>query len=122
VGWADSLSTKLLDILDPSLVLVETVGGETNDFHTTISKVFGATSNFAKLSGANRGKIICEQAPDKFMQILDSDEIYQDGRREWPVCMMKMGASVISRRSPPGYLLTHLSPIHSWNFIGPWVV
>jgi len=58
MGWADILSAKLLNILDPSLVLFEAVGRETNDFHTTISKVFGATSNFAKLSGADRGKII----------------------------------------------------------------
>lgn len=51
-----------LDILDPSLVLADIVGGETNYFHTTSSKVPGATSNLAKLSGANRGKIVYERA------------------------------------------------------------
>ena len=58
---ADSFVAECLDIPDPILVLLETVGGEADDFHTASTKVFGATSNFAKLSGANRGKVIYER-------------------------------------------------------------
>jgi len=55
---ADGLLAEGLDILDPSFVLLETVVGEADDFHTTVIKVLGATSNFSKLSGADWGKVI----------------------------------------------------------------
>lgn len=60
---------------------------------------------------------------DKLVRICNGDEIYQDGRREWPVFMVNMGGSVLSRRSArKGYLRTHLPPSHSWKLILPWVV
>jgi len=56
-GWAD-LGAERLDILDPSVVLLEAIGRETDELHATISKVLGTTSDFTKLGGADGGKVI----------------------------------------------------------------
>ena len=60
MGWAD-LCAELLDVLHPSMVLVDLIGRETNYFYATSSKVRGTAGDFAELSGANRGKIIYER-------------------------------------------------------------
>ena len=58
MGWAGNLGTERLDIFNPSLVLLETIGRETNELHTTSGKVLGAASNLTKLGGANGSKVI----------------------------------------------------------------
>ena len=58
-GWGDP-GAELLDILNPVLVLLETIGRESNELHATSCKVPRATSDFTKLGGANGGEVICE--------------------------------------------------------------
>ena len=60
MSWAD-LGAELLDVLHPSMVLVDLIGRETDDFYATSSKVWGTAGDFTELSGANRGKIIYER-------------------------------------------------------------
>lgn len=57
---ASDLCTERLNVLDPRFVLLDAIGRETNDLHATGRKVAGATSDFTKLGGANRGKVIWE--------------------------------------------------------------
>lgn len=57
--WAGNLFAECFDILDPSIVLGNGVGRETNNLHITRGKVIRATGNFAKLGSANRGKVVC---------------------------------------------------------------
>ena len=59
-SWA-KLGAELLDILHPSMVLVDVVGRKTNDLYAASSKVPGSASDFTKLGGANGGKVIYEQ-------------------------------------------------------------
>ena len=58
MGWAGSLGAERLDILNPSIVLFEAVGRETDKLHATSSKVLGTTSDFTELSGANGRKVV----------------------------------------------------------------
>lgn len=53
VIWVADGVAKLVDVLDPLLVAVEGVGGETDDFYTARSKVLLLTSDFAKLGRAD---------------------------------------------------------------------
>jgi len=57
MGWAN-LASKRLDVLDPSVVLFEAIGGEAKKLHATSGKFLRTTSDFAKLGGANGGKVI----------------------------------------------------------------
>jgi hypothetical protein len=75
VGWAGNLGAERLDILNPSVVLINAIGRETNDLHTTSSKVLGTTSDFTKLSGANGGKVIYDRGVCKLIDIRDGNEI-----------------------------------------------
>ena len=61
--WAGNLFAVRFDVLDPSLVLVEAIGRETDELHTTSRKVVGAAGDLAELGGANRGKIIYKRTP-----------------------------------------------------------
>ena len=61
MGWAGNLCAERLDILDPSIVLLEAVGRKADELYATSSKVWGTAGDFTELSGANRGKIIYER-------------------------------------------------------------
>ena len=92
--WAGNLLTVLLDILDPTLVLVEAIGGETDELHTTSRKVVGATSDLAELGGANRGKIIYKRMPissSGFPMMEDPTGVGEENR----LCNENRGVSVI---------------------------
>jgi hypothetical protein len=80
--WAGDLFAERLDILDPSLVLLETVGRETDELHTTSSKVVWAASDFAELGGANWGKVIYERGLVNSSRSAIAMKSYQDERRE----------------------------------------
>ena len=51
------LGTELVDVLDPLVVIVETVGRNTDDLDVTLCKVGSTASDLAELSSANRGEI-----------------------------------------------------------------
>ena len=57
-----NLRTERLDVLNPSLVLLEAIGRETDKLHATGSEVRGTASDFTKLSSANRCKVIYKRA------------------------------------------------------------
>ena len=82
MGWA-SFGAKRLDVLNPSVMLLEAIGREANDLHATISKVLGTAGDFAKLSGANGGKVIYKQAPAVSITGRPATEMkcYRDERR-----------------------------------------
>jgi len=84
MGWADILDTERLDILNPSGVLVEAIGRETNNLHATSSKVLGTTSDFTELRCANGGKVIYERTPVNNITWKSATEMktHRDGRRE----------------------------------------
>jgi len=63
-------------------VLVEAIGRETNELHTTSSEVLGTTSDFTELSGANGGKVIYERASVRLRRSTMQMNSYRDGRRE----------------------------------------
>lgn len=83
VGWASGLGAERLDILNPSLVLLEAVGRETNKLHATSSKVLRTAGDFTELSGANGGKVIYERMPvSATWRSATEMKTYRDGRRE----------------------------------------
>ena len=82
VGWTGNLGAERLNILNPSVVLLDAIGREANELHTTSRKVLGTTSDFAKLSGANGGKVIYERALMRLRKSTMQMNSYRDGRRE----------------------------------------
>jgi hypothetical protein len=44
-------------VLNPSIVLFETVGGDTNNLHIALLEIRSATSDLSKFGGADRSKI-----------------------------------------------------------------
>ena len=81
--WAGNLGAERLDILNPSSVLLEAIGRETDKLHATSSKVFGTTSDFTKLSGANGSEVIYERAPVGITWRSTTEmKTYRDGKRE----------------------------------------
>jgi len=64
-------------------VLLEAVGRETDELHTTSSKVLGTAGDFTELSGANGGKVIYERMPvSTTWRSVTEMKTYRDGRRE----------------------------------------
>ena len=83
MGWAGGLDAECLDILNPSGVLVEAIGRETNNFHATSSKVLGTTSDLTELRCANGGKVIYERTPVNIIWRSATEmKTDRDGRRE----------------------------------------
>jgi len=52
VGRAD-LGTEFVDVLDPFVVILKTVGRDTDDLHVALGKVVGTAGNFSEFSGAD---------------------------------------------------------------------
>ena len=83
MGWAGNLCAERLDILDPSIVLLEAVGRKADELYATSSKVFGTASDFTKLSGADGGEVIYERTPVSIARRSGMGaRPYRDGRRE----------------------------------------
>ena len=91
MGWA-GLGAELLDVLNPSVVLIDLIGRETDYLYTTSSKVWSAAGDFTELSGANRGKIIYERGSVSLRGLRWKEKSYQDGRRGWPMCTKETGS------------------------------
>lgn len=56
IGGAE-LGSKVADIFDPLVVIVETVGRNTDHLDVAFCKVFLTASDLAELGGADRGEI-----------------------------------------------------------------
>jgi len=121
MGWAD-LGAKRLDVLHPSVVFVDLIGRETDDLYATGSKVWGTAGDFAELSGANRGKIVCKRGSVSSKGLRWKKNPTGMGEEDGLCARKRRGASVLSTRSARCYQRTHESPIQSWNLIGPTVV
>ena len=88
-------------VLNPFIVLFETIGGDTYHLHIALLEIRSATSDLSKFGGADRSKISRMREKDglrdRFDQVWDQIQSERD-------------------------VSTQESPIHSWNLIGPAVV
>lgn len=51
------LSAVLVDVFYPLLVLIKSIGGNTNNLDVALLKIGSTSGDFTKLSGTNRGEI-----------------------------------------------------------------
>lgn len=56
IGRRD-FGTKLFNILDPFMVILQTVGGDPDDFDVALLEVISTASDFTQFSGADRCEI-----------------------------------------------------------------
>lgn len=56
IGRTD-FGTKFFNVLNPFVVILQTVGGDTDDFDVTLLEVFSTASDFTQFRGADRCEI-----------------------------------------------------------------
>ena len=60
-----------VDVLDPLMVLLEAISGDTNDLDVSLLEVFSTSSDLAELSSADGGKVSRVREEDRLMIRLD---------------------------------------------------
>jgi hypothetical protein len=120
VGGPD-FAAKVVDVLDPLVVVVEVVGGDADDLDIALCKVLRAARDLAELSRADRCEI-CSMNEYKLVRLdAISDRNAPPGWENRTPWKEAHGQRQDGETTKVGSR-TQESPSHSWNFIGPMVV
>ena len=98
-GILDVSFSPLVDVLDPPVVRIDTVGRQPNDLDIALREIGLMDRDFRKLGSAHRGEVIGVRKKDGLALTIDFGERQSEERD------IQAG--------------TQESPIHSWNLIGP---
>lgn len=72
-GVLDVSLSPLVDVLDPLVMRLETVGGQSYDLDVTLHEIRLASRNFGKFGGADRSEVIGVREEDG-LRIITFDE------------------------------------------------
>ena len=66
-----NLGTERVNVLDPFMVLLEAISGDTNDLDVSLLEVFSTSGDLTELSSADGGKVSRVREEDRLMIRLD---------------------------------------------------